>query len=325
MSRDRWERIITARSSGLYESNYLKANSPDGERGVWIKHNLMRPLTQDGYGEFWIVLYARGKAPIVAKREVPWAALEVDSRAILIRSGDIALSTKRAKGTIADLSWDLKLSGGLPPLFHLPHPWMYRTGFPKKKSLTPAPNLVFTGQIRVGDEIWEIDRWVGLRGHNWGKEHAHTYAYGNCNLWDDGADRTFDGFTAKIRLGSRLSPWLSSVVGVGPDVARNRMRDWFGAGSVSAEHWALDFRGRSRVQLTMVTNPSAYAGLRYTHPDGSESYCYNTKFADTLWQVGSSLYTSRCGELEVLFPEPLDGIPLHPTPDWDAQKGDYRS
>ena len=325
MSRDRWERIVTARTAGLYESNYLKANAPDGQRGLWIKHNLLRPLHGEAIGEFWVVLFERGQAPIVAKREVSWSALEVDSRAILIRSGEIALSAKRAKGKLADISWDLKLSGGLPPLYHLPYPWMYRASFPKKKSLTPVPNLVFSGRIHLGEIVWEVDRWVGLRGHNWGREHAYTYAYGNCNLWDDGGDRSFDGFTARIRLGSRLSPWLSSVVGHAPDIARNRVRDWFGAGSVSPEHWALDFRGRTRVQLTMVAEPATYAGLRYAHPDGTESYCYNTKFADTIWQVDSTLFTSRCGELEVLFPEPLDGIPLHPSPGWDRQSGDYRS
>ncbi len=324
MAKDNWERIVSARKSGLFESNYLKANSRDGERAVWIKHNLMRPTSGEGFGEFWIVLFERGKTPIVAKREVPWPALEVDSQAIHIRSGDISLTAKRAKGQLADISWDLKLSNALPPIYLLPYAWMYRAGFPKKKALTPAPNLHFSGTISWGDETWEVDDWVGLRGHNWGK-HAHTYAYGNCNLWDDGADRAMEGFAARIMIGSRLTPWLSSVLATNPEVRKNRFRNWFRSGSMEAEHCTLNFPGRKRVQLTMTVDRSDYVGLRYGHADGEWSYCYNTKFADTILQVGPELFTSKCGELEVLFPEPLEGVPLHPTPDWDPAAGDYRS
>jgi hypothetical protein len=75
----------------------------------------------------------------------------------------------------------------------------------------------------------------------------------------------------------------------------------------------------------MTTDPSAYAGLRYAHPDGRESYCYNTKFADVSWTVDGERYTSRQGELEVLYPERLPGIEVHPTPGWIAAEGDYRS
>ncbi|MCB9688875.1 MAG: hypothetical protein H6735_27790, partial [Alphaproteobacteria bacterium] len=264
----------------------------------------------------------------VAKREVPWSEVVVDPERIAFDAGGVSLRPDRATGTIADLSWDLALSGGLPPLFHLPHVWMYEAGFPKKKALTPAPNLVFDGELRVAGEVWPVARWVGLRGHNWGTEHAHTYAYGSCNLWDDGdPDRTVDGFTVKVKLGGRPSPWLTVVVGRRPEIRRNRLRHWLGAGEVSTDAWVVRWPGvhRRRASLEMRCDPSTYAGLRYLHPDGRESYCYNTKFADVRWSVGSETWTSRCGELEVLVPEPLPQIPLHPTPGWDGREGDYRS
>ena len=325
---DAWERIVTARRRGLYESNYLKANSPDGQRALWIKHNALVPIEGAGLGELWIVLYERGRAPIVCKREVPWTEVQADPDAIGLRAGPISLRPDRAEGAIADVAWDLRLSGGLPPLFHLPYAAMYEGGFPKKKALTPAPNLRFDGAVRVGGEAWDVDGWVGLRGHNWGTEHAWTYAYGSCNAWDDGApDRAVDGFTVRILLGGRPSPWLTAVVGAGPDIERNRLRHWLGAGEVSPGRWAARWGGlrRRRAELVMTADPAGYAGLRYAHPDGRESYCYNTKFADVSWTVDEQRYTSRCGELEVLFPEPLPDVPLHPAPGWTAADGDYRS
>jgi hypothetical protein len=324
-----FERIVTATQGGLYESNYLKANSPDGQHGFWIKHNTLRPLSGEGMGEFWFVWFTRGKEPIVAKREVSWSSLSLASDRIALSAGDIRLAHDEAAGSLADIRWSLVLTGGLAPLWHLPYGALYRGGFPKKKMLTPAPNLRFRGGISVGDVEHKIEDWVGIRGHNWGSEHAHTYAYGNCNLWDDGCERAVDGFSAKIILGGRPTPWLSAAVGHAPFYRRNRLRHWLVQPDVVNERaWRLDQRSRFRGAggcLSFHTDPATYAGLRYQHPDGRESYCYNSKFADVSWEVGGQVHTSRCGEYEVLFPEPLAGIPLHPTPGWTQAAGDYRS
>ena len=321
-ARDAWERIVSVDRTGLYESNYLKANSPDGQRGLWLKHNLLRSPLGKSKAEFWVVLFERGQAPVVAKREVPWEALALTPDRIGIDAGPIALTPARATGQLADLSWQIALSDGQEPLLHLPWDWMYTAGFPKKKALTPAPNLIFDGVVEGNGFRWPIDRWVGLRGHNWGTEHAWSYAYGNCNLWSDGAPRVIDGFSAKVKIGGRPTPWMSMLVGRAPEVQRNRMRHWPARCRVTADAWTVRWPGLS---LAMQAQREEYVGLRYAHPDGTESYCYNTKFARVAYATGGLQHTSDCGELEVLFAEPLEGVPLHPTPDWDPAAGDYRS
>ncbi len=317
-----WERIVAASQEGIYESNYLKANSPDGRRGLWIKHNLLRPRSGLAKAEIWAIAFELGRLPRVVKREVPWEALALDAHQIDFRAGSVSLTPNRAQGSVGEARWDLALTGGLPPLHHLGHPWMYTGRFPKKKLLTPAPNLRFQGEFHWGAERWEVERWIGLRGHNWGTEHAWTYAYGNCSAWDDGSARTFDGFSAKIRLGGRPTPWLSGLVGWGPEVRRNRLRHALARCEVMLDRWSLR---SGPVRLEMTADPATYVGLRYAHPDGRESYCYNTKFASVSYEVDGQRYTSRQGELEVLLPEPAAGIPLHPTADWDAGGGDYAS
>jgi hypothetical protein len=326
---DAYERVIAAQTRGIYESNYLKANSPDGERALWIKHNALVPVEGTGVGEFWAIAYRRGAAPVVVKREVAWSEVDADASALRLACGDISLAPDRARGKIASIAWDVRLSGVQPALFHLPYARMYTGSFPKKKLLTPQPNLRFDGELTVAGERWAVDGWVGLRGHNWGTEHAHSYAYGSVNAWDDGsAERTVDGFTVRIRLGGRTSPWLTAAVGRAPEVRKNRLRHWLGAGSVELTRWEARWpraRGGQPVRLEMTADPSTYAGLRYAHPDGRESYCYNTKFADVRYEVGGERWTSRCGELEVLLPEPAPGIRLHPAPGWDPAAGDYAS
>lgn len=315
-----WERIVASSTPGIYESHYLKANSPDGRRAVWIKHNLLRPRTGEGKAEVWAVAFERERVPRVFKREVAWDGLTLAPDRIAWGAGGVSLAPDRAQGAIADASWTLRLSGGLPPLHHLPHRWMYTGGFPKKKLLTPAPNLRFDGELRWGGDRWPVEDWVGLRGHNWGTEHAWTYAYGNCNAWDDGVERTFDGFSARIQLLGRLTPWLSAVVGWAPQVERHRIRHWRAKAEVTVDRWSLQ---SGPVRLEMTADPATYAGLRYTHPDGRESYCYNTKFAAVSYEIEQRRHTSRQGELEVLFPEPAAGIALHPAPGWSQIDGDY--
>lgn len=321
MPRDPWERIVGRERAGIYESNYLKANSRDGTRGIWLKHNLLRPLAGPGKGEFWAILFERGKVPRVVRRDVAWEGLVLAEQGIGITAGEIALAPDRARGAIAGLSWDLRLSGGLEPILHLPYDAMYTGGFPKKKLVTPAPNLRFDGRVEARGETWEVDGWVGLRGHNWGTEHAWRYAYGNCNLWDDGAERAIDGFTAQVRLGPVRSPWLSSLLVRNPDLDLNRVGRWLGAGEVTPGKWSLRW---DDVRLEMEADPSTYVGLRYGHPDGRESCCYNTKFARVRLDASGVVATSDTGELEVLFPEPLPDVVLHPTPEWDGSE-DYAS
>jgi hypothetical protein len=322
--RDPYERFVAASQPGLYESHYLKANDPTGDRALWIKHNLLRRPDGTGMGEFWAIRFRKGEPPVVVKREVPYSEVTADPTAIALDCGPISLRPDRARGAIADARWDLRLSGGNAPLFLLRHDWMYPNPvFPKKKGLTPAPNLRFDGEIAVGDEVWPVDGWVGLRGHNWGSEHAYAYAYGNCNLWDDGDPRrTVDGISARIRLGGRTTPWLSLVVGQGPDVAKNRLRGLLRHAEVEPGRWKVGWPG---VSLEMWADPAEYAGLRYLHPDGKVSYCYNTKFARVAYTVGETTWTSSKGELEVLYAEPLPGVPVHPTPEWSQSDGDYRS
>ncbi|HJZ83834.1 MAG TPA: hypothetical protein VKN99_01635 [Polyangia bacterium] len=323
---DAYDRYLSRSQPGLYESHYLKANSTDGKQAFWIKHNLLVDAGGGGIGEFWLILFRRGAAARVWKREVPLLKLDIPTHRLALRGDHFDFDPEHAKGSIGEASWQLKLSGGMAPLFHLGTARFYEASIPRKKLLTPAPNLRFDGALTVGSETIAVDGWIGLRGHNWGSEHAFSYAYGNCNLWDDGAlDRTFDGFTARVRVGPLTTPWLSALVYRGPDGEhlRNRIMDHFNTGAVvKPTLWQLRY---DDLALSMEGETPLYVGLRYRHPNGRECYCYNTKFARVRLVVGARTYVSSSGEHEVLFPEPLPDIRLHPTPGWDAGAGDYTS
>jgi hypothetical protein len=317
------DRVIALDRTGIYESHYLKANGPDGQKAFWIKHTLFRPLQGPAVAELWFVWFQRGRPTRVTRMDVPWERLAL-SDGPRIDAGLARLAPDRAEGELGGIRWDLTLSGGLPPLLHLGSDWLYRGPFPKKKILTPVPGLRFDGRLWLDGQPERVESWIGLRGHNWGSEHALTYAYGNCNDWEDGVERALDGFTARIRLLGRPSPPLTALCVRAPEGDRDLTRPWLWLHHGQIEDHAWHVR-RPSTHLMMRCEPADMVGLRYNQPRGGEHYCYNGKFAQVSLRLGPHLLRSSRGELETFFAAPLPRIPLHPPASWAARDGVYDS
>jgi hypothetical protein len=328
MVRDDFERVMCGPGArGLYESNYLKANEPGGAGAFWIKFNLLAPTdpARPRFAELWAAAWeGAGRRPVVVKQIVEDARVATDPGRLRLSTPQVSLDPGRAEGAVEDgghrIAWKLDLLEGDTPLFHFPSGLLYTLPFPKKKILTPRPRQLFRGVLEVDDRRFEVERWVGIRGHNWGTEHAHTYAYGNANLWDRPGEWMFDAFSARISLGPAVSPWLSVAV---LRLPRAELRTpgnpyrWLNpTATVDFPTWACTFRhqaGTARARWSL--DPEDVAGLRYLHPDGRVSYCYNTKFATLQLELdrrGAREHrVSRLAELEFLTPSPIPGIPLH--------------
>ncbi len=325
----RFDRVIGRPGRrGLYESHYLKANAPGEAGALWIKYCLLLPTAElPPAAELWAVVWdGPGRQPVVVKESLPLDGFRFGESALAFDGPNVHLDAAHATGKLASaghtIAWDLTLESPEPALAHYHHARLYDGGFPKKKIITPVPRARLRGWIEVDGRRIDLGGWTGFRGHNWGSEHAYAYAYGNCNRWDDPSeDLVLDGFTARIRLGKRfLSPWLSAAVGrrAGRDLEWNRPLGWLARGSsVDFPRWRLRLsQGGSRLEADWEANPADLAGLRYFHPDGRVSYCYNTKYARLDVRLTESdgrqaRLSSRAAELEFLYPEPVPGIPLH--------------
>lgn len=328
MLRDDFERVLCGPGArGLYESNYLKANDPAGGGAFWIKYNLLAPRdrSRPRFAELWAVAWeGPGRRPLVIKRLVEDGQISTDAARLRIATPEASLGPERAEGAVEDgghrIAWRLELLEGGTPLFHYPSGRFYTLPFPKKKILTPRPRQLFRGMLEVDDRRVEVDRWVGLRGHNWGTEHAHSYAYGNACLWDRPGDWTFDGFSARVAIGPTVTPWLSLAVLRLPRAelrtSGNPYRWLNRTAHVDFPTWACTFPHRGgTMRARFSLDPEDVAGLRYLHPDGRVSYCYNTKYATLQLELdrrgAREQRTSKLAELEFLTPTPIPGIPLH--------------
>ncbi len=281
--------IRLGKRQGHVESHFLKAVSPDAERALWIKQTLLRPRDVPGVGiaEVWAIAFERGRGPVAGAKDVhPLGDARFEDAPFSYRIGGASLTDAGASGTAESsghrLEWRLELEPLEPPFRPFPLDRMYRGGFPKQKTLTPVPSAIVRGEARVDGERWSLDGFRAMQGHNWGQGHSERYAWLHCNGFD--APRTWvEMMTARVRTAGVLLPWLS-IGGICIDGTRYR----FDRGpalasrevSVGFTHYrATVERGGVRLDLDIETEPEAMAGLHYENPDGSMTYCLNSKLA----------------------------------------------
>jgi hypothetical protein len=201
---------------------------------------------------------------------------------------EFAITPAALNGTLPSAHWSLKTKRSGETLFHLTPPALYGISFPKKKVLTRDVRVVFDGELAIaGHRI--AGTFVGMNGHNWGVEHAHRYAYANCQLWDGGNDAIFDGFAAKVRLAPGLtSPYVTiaslKLDGTWHHFNRLSAVPWSRVSHLSDYRWMFSAQNRTHRLDTGIegTGPRTrpWVALNYHHPSRAISVVKNTKFAD---------------------------------------------
>jgi len=305
-------------SNGHVESYFLKINDPKGERALWVKATILArsSMVAEPVAESWAIAFERGKPPVARKSTVPFSRARFSRGAIDLELPGLSMTSSRVIGKHEGLSFDLGIEDRSAPLFHY-MPRFYEGRFPSSKLMSPMPNLVARGQARVGNETWKIDGWRGLLGHNWGRGHAFAYAWGHCNVWDEDVDLVFEGTSGRVRVGPVLIPTTTVLVvrlngethslNHVSELARNK-------GSMTFRRWRFSARGPTlSVSGELFAETEDMVGLHYENPDGTMTYCLNSKLASarlSLEPRGSLpiVVNSRAAALEIGTRDPHHGV-----------------
>src|SRR5262249_50124366 len=129
----------------------------------------------------------------------------------LIHLGESRFEPGRVNGSAPteqlDASWDLRFESSEPPFFHLPRDWMYRAPIPKTKLLSPYPAALWSGTVKAGERVVELDAWPGMVGHNWGVQHAERWIWMHGTGFEGRFGSTwFDAAIGRIKLGPVTTP-----------------------------------------------------------------------------------------------------------------------
>jgi hypothetical protein len=204
-----------AGKAGHYESFYIKACEPGGGRGIWIRHTVHKRPGAEPNASIWFVFFDRSAAaPRATKVTVPAADLSVPEGS-WIRVGDAEVGPGQAEGSVDTdalaAAWSLTFSAKAEPCKYLPADWLYEAPLPKTKFVAPVPLAHFEGRLEIDDEeSIELSGWPGMIGHNWGTEHAERWVWLEGTGFADSPDTYFDAGAARVKLGSRISPWIPS-------------------------------------------------------------------------------------------------------------------
>ncbi len=335
---------------GLYESFYFRGNSLSGKLSFWLKHNLLlfknAPTVRlegtfvlfDRLGHQCTTLHSEQ----TLERELFFKEIEGRSWSDFHMKMDngcyFHLSSTELEGSLSEkvdnrlqkIQWQFHLNRSQRSYFHLSPHWLYSSPiFPKKRLLTSEIDLQFQGSITLdGRSLTDPSEvFVGMNGHNWGREHAAIYAYGNCNQFHESprspfSKTYFDGYSAKIRLpgGKFLSPFLSGaslmVDGQWHHFNQLTRTTRHQIHRLDSKQWSATFHNATHtLKVDIEGSDALWVELPYDHPDRKRSLICNTKFAKgrvaLLKRSGAWIreFTSDLFELETLTEPSCELVP----------------
>jgi hypothetical protein len=311
---------------GHYESWFQRANHPSKPRAFWIRYTIFSPKDRpaDALGELWAIAFDGETRTIVAVKEEHSIRSCTFSKEKL--SAEITSSTldhEGLRGQAASnghtIAWDLSYSSPERPLLLLDKP-LYDAPLPKAKMLVGSPLAVFNGTLRVDEESWDIDRWVGSQNHNWGEKHTDRYAWGQVAGFDDAPDAFLEVGTGQVKLGPIMTPKMTVLVlRLGnQELAFNTiLRGLRAKGSYDYFRWHFE-TGDETTQISGTISAAAqdFVGLTYYNPPGGSRTCLNSKIAKcdlTVRRRGQrilTLSTRNRAAFEIFTNDSDHGVPV---------------
>ena len=108
--------------------------------------------------------------------------------------------------------WQLSYQESAPSFAYLPQRWLYRAPFPRTKPYLPYPAITVAGVLEIAGQRVELTDWLGMIGHNWGREHPARGSWMHGAGFAEQPHARVDVVLARVRVGRRLTPWIANGV-----------------------------------------------------------------------------------------------------------------
>jgi hypothetical protein len=271
------ERRRSGDTKGRLEVWYDTFTDPETKSGFWLHHELVTPA--DGSPA-----EARGWAAVFPADGSPeWHRFgpEPVEPGQYFSAGDVVAEPGRRWGSAGPLEWDLSYEDSSQPLYTFPRSTWRREILPGVQAL-PSPAALFSGKVRLGDRVFELDRAPGGAARIFGHGNAARWAWLHADLGGGdvlevvaavshrpGLDRLRPLPLVQLRLGGE--DWPANQLVAAP---RFRCR-------VELPTWTVEGRvGGRRLRATVTVPPDRAVSIGYVDPDGSTATCTNSERAD---------------------------------------------
>jgi hypothetical protein len=275
---------------GHVESHFLKGNSPDGKRALWLKCTLLVPSNgAEPVAELWAIAFDRDHpgGPRANKRTYPIAHAQLRTAPFSLQLPDGELRHGAARGELGfdgrggpRLRWDVRFGCPEHEFRPFPSPRMYSGAFPRTKTLTPVPDTTLDGFFEVDGERWEVTGFAPA-------QHAYAWAHANalCPLPGSASCQRvwLEVISGRVRLGPLLTPWLTTAaIAIDGELFRFDGPRALLSRSIQCDARSFAFTLRRRdatLKARLWADDAQLAGLCYRDPDGQELACLNSKLA----------------------------------------------
>jgi len=316
---------------GHVESFFVKTNAPGEGRAIWLRFTLLAPraLPEAARAEVWAMAFdRRAGVPRAWKATTPTGAAVLAPEQLGFALPGCELEPGRTHGTIpgptGDIAWNLRWTGRGDELRLLPTALYERRSFPRTKLVSPEPDARFSGWVRVADQVWDLEDWPGMQGHNWGLGHATRYAWAHCNAFANHPWTVFEGTSAAVKFGSWTTPLLTlaELRHAGRTFDLGGVQHWYNrSANIETGRWSFSADcGTERIDVSIESLPSDTAGLVYEDPDGKQAICLNSKLARCRIDLANrtprgferheTLVCDDAAALEILSRNGAHGVPV---------------
>lgn len=320
--RDNLRRWDGARR-GHYEVWYVTLNHRPSQTGYWIRYTMESPLEGHGepYAQLWFACFDGADAAntFAINKKFPIDAMRATAQPFSICIGDAKLAHDSARGALSgdghDVAWDLAWIPAAETHHHLPKVMYDKGGRGDTTVLSPNLNVSLRGTIRVDGKTFELDGEPGGQTHLWGRKHAHSWAWGHCNAFENHPEAALETLTVRLKKRGRVLPPMT-VTCLYLNGREYRFTEFhhtllnrgqYGTGTYT-------FRARNRrtwIEGVYTCAPEDMVVATYEDPDGELSYCANTEVADLTvsvfersgfrgrWRRVAELNAPKAGHFEV--------------------------
>lgn len=284
---------ITEAKAPHYEVWYGKIDvSPN--RAFWFRYTILNGKRKEA--STWAILFENdgittGKNTWPLDRLAPPNAVIIpdtadsgrfEGKKQVFHLGKNHLDEANAIGQAGAVSWDLSFIDRGKRFEHVPAS-VKVLGVAKSTYYDCLMDLRISGEIRSGSQTISLDNRPGMIGHIYGKQSAHEWAWVHCNSFEGEEDVVFEGLSARIKVGGKESPPLTSTVLYVNDkeyaFSSFRIllstRSEFGGGQ-----WEFEARSAEATLTGKAIAPGKVALVEYTDTDDSNLWCHNSKLAD---------------------------------------------
>lgn len=277
---------------GHYEVWYLTANHVASNTGYWIRYALESPDAGCGemYAQLWFAHFDANDSSrtFAINRKFPIETMVASASPFEVAIGDSLIRHDSMRGRLAgdghEASWNLEWSPGATTHRQLPDVMYRRGGLGETTVLSPSINTTINGTIVVDGRTLQLAGDPGGQTHLWGRKHAHSWAWGHCNAFDDHPDAALECLTVRLQRGGQTLPPLTVfALYAGGEVHRFTQfrHTLLTRGEYGTAHYR--FRGRNlstRIEGEFSCRNEDMVVAPYIDPDGAPSWCSNTEVAD---------------------------------------------